>query len=81
MLDLLQKLHSEQPFGYVFVSHDIGLLQAVTDRIIVMKDGQIVETIESKRLKKRYTHIQNHLWKRVGKEPLCFGIGALNYLS
>ena len=50
-LDLLQKLHSEQPFGYVFVSHDIGLLQAVTDRIIVMKDGQIVETIESKRLK------------------------------
>ena len=51
VLDLLQKLHSEQPFGYVFVSHDIGLLQAVTDRIIVMKDGQIVETIESKRLK------------------------------
>ena len=35
----------------MFVSHDIGLLQAVTDRIIVMKDGQIVETIESTRLK------------------------------
>ena len=51
VLDLLQKLHTEQPFGYVFVSHDIGLLQAVTDRIIVMKDGQIVETIESTRLK------------------------------
>ena len=30
---------------------DIGLLQAVTDRIMVMKDGHIVETIESKRLK------------------------------
>ena len=51
VLDLLQKLHTEQPFGYVFVSHDIGLLQAVTDRIMVMKDGHIVETIESKRLK------------------------------
>lgn len=51
VLDLLQKLYTEQPFGYIFVSHDIGLLQAVTDRIIVMKDGQIVETIESKRLK------------------------------
>ena len=51
VLDLLQKLHSEQPFGYVFVSHDIGLLQAVTDRILVMKDGQIVENIESTRLK------------------------------
>lgn len=51
VLDLLQKLHKEQPFGYVFVSHDIGLLQAVTDRILVMKDGQIVENIESTRLK------------------------------
>lgn len=51
VLDLLQKIHTEQPFGYVFVSHDIGLLQAVTDRILVMKDGQIVENIESKRLK------------------------------
>ena len=51
VLDLLQKLYQEQPFGYVFVSHDIGLLQAVTDRIIVMKDGHIVEIIESKRLK------------------------------
>ena len=51
VLDLLQKIHTEQPFGYVFVSHDIGLLQAVTDRILVMKDGQIVENIESTRLK------------------------------
>ena len=51
VLDLLQKLHTEQPFGYIFVSHDIGLLQAVTDRILVMKDGQIVENIESIRLK------------------------------
>ena len=51
VLDLLQKIYTEQPFGYVFVSHDIGLLQAGTDRIIVMKDGQIVEIIESKRLK------------------------------
>ena len=51
VLDLLQKLYQEQPFGYVFVSHDIGLLQAVTDRIIVMKDGHIVEIIESERLK------------------------------
>ena len=51
VLDLLQKLYQEQPFGYIFVSHDIGLLQAVTDRIMVMKDGHIVEIIESKRLK------------------------------
>lgn len=51
VLNLLQILHKEQPFSYVFVSHDIGLLQALTDRIVVMKDGHIVETVASKHLK------------------------------
>ncbi|MDU5004365.1 MAG: ATP-binding cassette domain-containing protein [Veillonella sp.] len=31
VIDLLQQLHMEQSLGYVFVSQDIGLLQAVTD--------------------------------------------------
>ncbi|WP_257847216.1 hypothetical protein [Veillonella faecalis] len=35
----------------MYVSHDIGLLQAVTDRISVIKEGQIVEIIEAKQLK------------------------------
>ena len=39
VIDLLQQLHMEQSLGYVFVSQDIGLLQAVTDWIIVMNDG------------------------------------------
>ena len=63
VLDLLQKLYQEQPFGYIFVSHDIGLLQAVTDRIMVMKDGHIVEIIESKRLKEAVHPYTNALVK------------------
>ena len=43
-------MYDEQPFTYVFVSHDLGVLQALTDRIIVMKDGAIVETLASKDL-------------------------------
>ena len=31
VIDLLQQLRMEQSLGYVFVSQDIGLLQAVTD--------------------------------------------------
>lgn len=52
VLDLLLKLHDEVPFGYVFVSHDVGLLQAVTDRILVMNNGIVVEDIPSKDLLK-----------------------------
>lgn len=50
VLDLLLKLHEAHPFGYVFVSHDVGLLQAVTDRILVMQNGTVVEDIASKDL-------------------------------
>ena len=51
VLDLLQKINTQHPFGYVFVSHYIVILQALTHLKIVMKDGQIVDIIETKRLK------------------------------
>ena len=50
VIELIQTMYDEQPFTYVFVSHDLGVLQALTDRIIVMKDGVIVETLASKNL-------------------------------
>ena len=51
MLDLLQNSIRNNPSATYSSIAMMGLLQAVTDRIIVMKDGQILETIESKRLK------------------------------
>lgn len=50
VIELIQSVYEEQPFTYVFVSHDLGVLQALTDRIIVMKEGTIVETLASKDL-------------------------------
>ena len=50
VIELIQSVYEEQPFTYVFVSHDLGVLQALTDRIIVMKEGAIVETLASKDL-------------------------------
>lgn len=43
ILELLEQLHRELNLTIVLVSHDIGLVQHLSDRVVVMKDGEIVE--------------------------------------
>jgi len=44
ILDLLEDLKARLGLACVFVSHDLGVIQRVSDRIVVMKDGGIVES-------------------------------------
>ncbi len=43
ILSLLQKLQKKYNTTYIFISHDMRAVRAISDRIAVMKDGQIVE--------------------------------------
>ena len=43
ILNLLDKLKEEFGFSYLFISHDIGVVEHVADRIAVMYLGKIVE--------------------------------------
>ncbi|MCU1407170.1 MAG: transporter ATP-binding protein [Glaciihabitans sp.] len=43
ILELLARLRRELDLTLVLVSHDIGLVQHLSDRVLVMKDGGIVE--------------------------------------
>ncbi len=43
ILDLLLRLRREYQITYIFVSHDIGLVKRICDRICVIKDGEIIE--------------------------------------
>jgi len=43
VLDLLAEIQAEQGTSLVFVSHDLGVVHHVADRVVVMKDARIVE--------------------------------------
>ncbi|HZO06288.1 MAG TPA: ABC transporter ATP-binding protein [Solirubrobacterales bacterium] len=43
VLDLLSDLQAELGIAYLFISHDLGVIYHVSDRVLVMKDGRVVE--------------------------------------
>ena len=47
IMELLQKLQEEMNLSYLFISHDINVVYHMCDRIMVMKDGRIIETGET----------------------------------
>ncbi len=44
IVDLLRDLQARHDLAYVFISHDLRVVRALCNRIIVMKDGLVVET-------------------------------------
>ena len=44
VIDLLLNLHREMGLAILFISHDLRVVYRISDRVLIMKDGRIVES-------------------------------------
>jgi len=43
IVDLLRELQTRHNLAYIFISHDLKVVRALSDEVLVMKDGKVVE--------------------------------------
>ena len=47
VLSIIKRMNTEAGTAVLFISHDIGVVRRLCDRVLVMKDGRVVEEITS----------------------------------
>jgi len=58
ILELLLKIKEKMSLSLIFISHDISLIQSIADRIVVLKNGVILDYRETEKVinnPKKYT--------------------------
>jgi len=56
VLNLLQELQDEYGLSYIFISHDLSVVKYISDQVMVMHHGDIVEIANSDDLYKHPQH-------------------------
>ncbi len=62
VLNLLQDLQDDFGLSYIFISHDLSVVKYISDQVMVMNHGEVVEIANSDEL---YAHPQHDYTKRL----------------
>ncbi len=67
ILSLIKDLQKELGMAVLFITHDLGIVRRMADRVAVMKDGELVESGEAKALFTSPAHAYTR--ELLGSEP------------
>ncbi|MDG2311448.1 MAG: ABC transporter ATP-binding protein [Flavobacteriales bacterium] len=72
ILTLLSDIQKRRSLAYLFISHDLNVIHAVCDRVIVMKDGEIIEEGSAEKIFNSASHsyTKHLLESRPGRSKL-----------
>jgi peptide/nickel transport system ATP-binding protein len=56
VLNLLQDLQDEYGLSYIFISHDLSVVKYISDQVMVMHQGQVVEMADADELYRNPRH-------------------------
>ena len=56
MVELLRRLQAEHDLAYLFISHDLRVVRAMSHHVLVMKDGRVVEAGSARAIFKKPAH-------------------------
>lgn len=80
VLETLQRLHRERNMAMAIITHDLGVVAALCDRVYVMNGGKVVESAETVQLFERPVHPYSarliELSRRGGTKPARQGEGV-----
>ena len=70
IMELMVQLQEELQLSILFISHDLNVIYQMCDRVLVMKEGRIVENAETEEL---FAHPQNDYTKAIPPPDNCHG--------
>ena len=81
ILNLLKDLQEEFHLTYLFISHDLGVVQHISDRVAVMYLGKLVEVAQTRQLFKQPRHPYTEALLSVSPKPHPRYRGQIQILS
>ena len=70
ILDLISKLRNEVGMAVLFITHDLGLIESFSEKVIVMKEGEIVEQGQTKEIFSNPQHAYTKMLLASEPKPL-----------